>query len=127
MQSAVLDPKLFRKIVAIAPVTDLEKLKEDRRGWQDYQIVSKFIGSGPHVEAGSPARHADAFIAPVLMFHGTMDRNVPVHQSELMNNRLKDAGKQSDLVIYDRLDHYIEDSDARADMLERIGKFLAKP
>lgn len=127
LQAAVVDPKLFQKVVAIAPVTDLEKVKEERRDWTDYKIVSDMIGTGPHVGEGSPARHASAIEAPVLMFHGTMDRNVLVSESKLMDDRLKDAGKRSELIVYDKLDHYLEDSAARTDMLARIGRFLQAP
>jgi dipeptidyl aminopeptidase/acylaminoacyl peptidase len=60
------------------------------------------------------------------MFHGTYDRNVDVAHARLMARRLKDAGKQADLIIYDKLDHYLEDSEARTDMLSRSDAFLRK-
>lgn len=126
LQSAATEPGLFKAVVAIAPVTDLDRLREERRGWSDYAQVSAFIGTGPHVAAGSPARHAGAIKAPVLMFHGTYDRNVGVTHARLMQDRLKDAGATSELVTYDGLDHYLEDNDARTDMLTRSAAFLEK-
>jgi dipeptidyl aminopeptidase/acylaminoacyl peptidase len=84
LQSQVLDPDLFKAVVAVAPVTDLNALREEARGYTSFKLVDAFIGNGPHVRDGSPARHADAFKAPVLMFHGDRDQNVGIGESRLM-------------------------------------------
>lgn len=126
LQSAVAEPGLFKAVVAVAPVTDLAMLKEDWRDWTNFKVVEKFVGSGPHIEQGSPARNAPAIKAPVMMFHGTFDRNVGVQHSRHMASELKDASVEHELVIYDKLDHYLEDSAARADMLGRTDAFLRK-
>jgi len=71
LQAAAVRPDLFRAVIAIAPVTDLARLKEEWSGWSNYRITRDFIGSGPHIEQGSPARQAARIKAPVLMFHGS--------------------------------------------------------
>ncbi len=119
LQSAVTEPDLFKAVVAIAPVTELNQLREERRTWTDFRQTSDFIGTGPHVDEGSPARHAGAIKSPVLLFHGTKDINVGLQQSQLMQDRLVRAGKASELVIFDGLDHYLEDSQARTEMLTK--------
>jgi dipeptidyl aminopeptidase/acylaminoacyl peptidase len=124
LQSAVVDPTLFKAVVAIAPVTDLPELKEEHRRWADFQLVSDFVGDGPHTREGSPAEHADRFRVPVLLFHGEMDRNVGVQQSRLMEASLKRAGAKCELVTWPDLDHHLEDSSARAQMLSRSDTFL---
>ncbi|HEY1606240.1 MAG TPA: S9 family peptidase [Allosphingosinicella sp.] len=124
LQANVLDPKLFKAAVAVAPVTDLAQLAEERRGWTDYLITKDFIGSGPEVREGSPAENADRILAPVLLFHGDLDINVGVRESKLMDEKMKAAGKQVDLVVYPGLDHQLEDSSARADMLRKADAFL---
>ena len=126
LQSAVTEPGLFKAVVAVAPVTDLGKAKDEWANWNNAILVRDFIGSGQHVDAGSPARHADQISVPVQMFHGTQDRNVSVDQSKLMDSRLKAAGKSSELVIYDGLDHQLPDDGARADMLTKSAHFLAE-
>lgn len=126
LQSAAIEPDLFRAVVAIAPVTDLGRLKEEWAGWSNYYVRQDFIGSGPHIEQGSPARQASRIKAPVLMFHGSLDRNVSVSQSKLMDDRLRQAGKDGRLVVYDQLDHYLDDSEARRDMLLQSANFLTK-
>ena len=124
LQSAATEPGLFKAAIAIAPVTDLELLKEERRGWSDYNVVSEFVGSGPHIKEGSPASNADKIKVPVLMFHGTVDRNVSVSHARRMESRLKGAGVASNLVLYEDLDHYLDDSAARVDMLKKSTDFL---
>jgi dipeptidyl aminopeptidase/acylaminoacyl peptidase len=126
LQSAVLDPDLFKAIVAIAPVTDLGKLKDENLGYSNYRVVRDFIGSGPHISEGSPARNAERFKAPVALYHGDLDLNVGVFQSRYMQDQLKAAGKNVDLTVYPKLDHGLYDSAARADMLAKSEAFLRK-
>lgn len=124
LQSQVVDPALYKAVVAIAPVTDLDALREDARPYTSFNVVDKFIGIGPHVAAGSPARHAEKFMAPVLLFHGTLDQNVEVDHSRQMEDRLSDAGKEVAYVEFKDLEHSLLDSTARIEMLTRIGEFL---
>lgn len=124
LQSGVLDPDLFKAVVAIAPVADLGQLVEDSRFWSNHRLARNFIGSGPHLREGSPAQNADKIKAPVLLFHGDKDRNVDVRHARLMHDKLKNAGGRSELVVYPGLDHGLHDTAARTDMLRRSDAFL---
>ena len=126
LQSAALDADLYRAIVAIAPVTDLAVLREEARGWSDFRLMRDFIGSGPTVREGSPAQNAAAIRAPVLIFHGDHDANVDVRHARLMQERLNDARRPVELVVFPGLDHQIEDSAARAQMLRQSDAFLRR-
>lgn len=124
LQSAALDAALFKAVVAIAPVTDLDDLRAEARGFMNFPLVDRFIGTGPHLREGSPARNAGLIKAPVLLFHGTMDANVWVNQSRLMKKRLEEAGGKVDYVEFKGLDHQLDDSVARTTMLSRADDFL---
>jgi dipeptidyl aminopeptidase/acylaminoacyl peptidase len=124
LQSAVIDPGLFKAVVAIAPVTDLDLLREEARPFTNYKLVSDYIGSGPHVAAGSPARHAGRITVPVLLFHGDRDQNVGVRESRTMADRLKDAGGKVEYVEFKGLGHQLDDSEARTTMLGKADSFL---
>lgn len=124
LQSNVVAPDLFKAILAIAPVTDLQQLKQSARNFTNGPAVQAFIGTGPHVREGSPAQNAAQIKAPVLMFHGDLDANVKLEQSQLMADRLKDAGKRAELIVYPRLDHDLRDSKARTEMLSKSDAFL---
>ena len=125
LQAGVTEPGLFKAIVAIAPVTDLQQAKDDFRNYTVSSNVSEYIGTGPHIAEGSPLRHVAAMTAPVLLFHGDRDLNVPVIHSRRMDDALRDAGKRSELTIFPGLEHDLADSQARVQMLRRIGTFLA--
>ena len=124
LQSAVLDPALFKAIVAVAPVTDFETLRAERAQFVDFAIEDSRIGTGPHIRQGSPAQNAGRFVAPVLLFHGTRDQNVGIGESRLMLSRLQAAGKSAELVEFKNLDHQLEDSAARTTMLDKADTFL---
>ncbi|HEX8238482.1 MAG TPA: S9 family peptidase [Allosphingosinicella sp.] len=124
LQSGVMDPGLYKAIVAVAPVTDLGTLVKDAAQFTNYQLVRNFVGTGPHVREGSPAQNAARIKVPVLLFHGDMDLNVGINHSRMMQDRLKGAGAQSELVVYEGLDHQLEDSVVRADLLRRSDAFL---
>jgi acetyl esterase/lipase len=126
LQSAVVDPSVFKAVIAIAPVTDLPELKEEHRQWSDFLVVSREIGDGPHVREGSPAQNAAKIKVPVLLFHGEMDRNVPIRQSKEMADRLAAAGVPHELITWPDLDHQLDDSAARAEMLRKSDAFLRK-
>ena len=113
LQSAVVDPDLFKAVVAIAPVTDLEAWRQEFRTFTNYKVVDAFVGRGPHVKEGSPAQNAARIKAPVLMFHGDQDVNVGVGESRLMQARLKAVGAKSELVVYPGLDHQLDDAATR--------------
>ena len=124
LQSAATEPALYKAVVAVAPVTDLAMLKEDFHDFTNYKLVADEIGSGPHVADGSPLRHAADINVPVLLVHGTLDANVNYRHSQKMDQALKAAGKRSELITFDGLDHQLNDSAARTRMLTRIGEFL---
>lgn len=126
LQSGVTDPGLFKAIVAIAPVTDFGMVKNEARNYTNWRNVVDQIGSGAHIEQGSPLKNVEKITAPVLMFHGDMDLNVGVEQSRKMDAKLRASGKQSELVVYEGLEHSLVDSNARAQMLDKIAAFLAK-
>lgn len=126
LQSAVLDPDLFKAIVAVAPVTDLENLREDARRYANFTIVSDQIGTGPHVKQGSPMQNVQGIKAPVLMFHGDRDQNVNVNHSRLMAERLRSAGKQVQYVEFPDLAHSLVDAAARTRMLAESDAFLRR-
>lgn len=124
LQSQVLDANLFKAIVAVAPVTDFDMAREEARDFDNFTIVDQEIGQGPHIREGSPARNVAAFQSPVLVFHGDNDSNVGIAESRVMASRLRSAGKSVELVEFKGLDHQLDDSDARAQMLAKMDAFL---
>jgi dipeptidyl aminopeptidase/acylaminoacyl peptidase len=124
LQSAVTEPQLYKAVVAIAPVTDLGMLKADYADFTNAALVEQEIGDGPHLVEGSPLRQAAKIQAPVLLFHGDHDSNVGIAHSLKMAAALKAAGRESQLFAFSGLDHQLDDSETRTQMLVRIGQLL---
>ena len=118
LQGAVTDPDLYRAVVAVAPVTDLDALKRDALVHGNGRLVERFVGSGPHVHDGSPAQNAERIKVPVLLFHGDMDMNVNVEASRFMERRLKAAGKAVTYVEFPGLEHQLDSTEARTRVLQ---------
>ncbi len=124
LQSLVVDQHVFKAAVAVAPVTDLLGMVQDSQGWSNYLATRKFIGIGAHAHEGSPAEHADKIKVPVLLFHGTMDVNVDIEQSQRMDKALTAAGVKHEFVTFPGLDHRLEDSARRAQLLRQSDAFF---
>ncbi|HWZ64956.1 MAG TPA: alpha/beta fold hydrolase [Steroidobacteraceae bacterium] len=124
LQSNVVDPALFKAVVAIAPVTDLNAHAEEWRRWSNFELEKERLGEGSEAREASPIEHASGFKAPVLLFHGTNDRNVGYEESASMADKLRSAGKQVELVTFKDLDHQLDDSAARQQLLARSDEFL---
>ena len=99
-------------------------LKQEAADYTSAQVVADYIGSGPNVIEGSPLRHAAAIKAPVLLVHGDMDWTVRVGESDKMSTALAAAGDDVNFLRFKGLDHQLDDSEARMQMLSEIGKLL---
>ena len=126
LQANVVDPDLYKAAVAVAPITDFDRWREELRNHLNFNTEDARIGNGPHIEAGSPARHADRFKAPVLLFHGDKDQNVGIGESLLMRDRLRSAGKSVDMIEFPGLDHQLYTPEARTRMLSTSDAFIRK-
>jgi dipeptidyl aminopeptidase/acylaminoacyl peptidase len=40
LQSAVVDSTVFKAVIAIAPVTDLNAITEEHRNWTDFDLIT---------------------------------------------------------------------------------------
>lgn len=124
LQSAAIAPSEFKAVVAVAPVTDLALRKRDAQDYTSANLVSDQIGSGSHITAGSPLRHAASIKVPVLLVHGDKDINVSFEHSVRMASALTAAGAKVEFLQYKGLDHQLDDSNARTEMLTKMGELL---
>jgi dipeptidyl aminopeptidase/acylaminoacyl peptidase len=124
LQSAATEPSLYKAAVAIAPVTDLSLLKREASGFTNANLVARYVGSGDHVVEGSPLKQAALIKVPVLLAHGDMDSNVSSMHSVRMAEALKKNGTSVEFLRYKELDHQLDDSNARTELLTRIASFL---
>ena len=126
----------YRCAVAVAGVSDLWALKtydQDRTSAGDNDVARSWkvaihgvARDEPSLDAISPARHAAAADAPVLLIHGKDDTVVPIDQSRKMLGALRGAGKPVDLVELPGQDHWLTDEATRVQMLKASVAFVLK-
>ncbi|MEZ5920476.1 MAG: prolyl oligopeptidase family serine peptidase [Parvularculaceae bacterium] len=128
-------PDNYKCVIAIAPVADLKSMLQQIKinsgsSSGTYEYWSKLIGDirsdAAGVEAISPADHANAFKAPVLLIHGKDDSVVPYVQSLKMRDALKASGKSVELVTLKEEDHWLSKSDTRLQTLKAMDSFVRK-
>jgi len=129
LMSTIEYPERHRCVVSTAGVTDLQQLLNEARSdarvyvGRGDKVIRSLIGKDPAViKEGSPQQRADELEVPVLLFHGDIDRNVPVLHSQKMKKAL--PRKQVEYIEYEGDDHQLRRQENRIDMLRRIGEFL---
>ena len=89
------------------------------------ELVSGFVGSGPHIAGrfAAAARVGDQGAGAAGPRRSGRQRRI-AHIAEDERRACRSAGKQSELLTFDGLDHQLDDSDARTQMLTKIGELL---
>lgn len=127
MRAAQRDGKLYRCAVSFAGVSDLQSMK---------RYDSRFLNSGagtdwlrkqaPDLSAVSPVNYPQQFSIPLLLVHGRKDQRVPVKQSRMLVDRLRDAGKPVEYVEEPEGDHHFTREEDRLTFLKALEAFLDK-
>jgi len=135
LAGAVFTPELYKCVVAIAPVSDLNLMMstEKRDHGRDHWVVSYWedvMAEGDarraKLRAISPANFAENVTAPILLLHGNDDTVVPIRQSTKMRSALKRAKKDVELVVLKGEDHWLSGAETRLQTLKEMDRFLAE-
>ena len=126
-------PDLYKCVASIAGVSHLREMLANERkehGPRSRTVTywEALIGDPDKdrdaIDAVSPALHADKFKAPVLLIHGASDLVVPIRQSEMMNDALRNAGKPVQYIRIEGDDHSLVEDASRRQALTALGEFL---
>lgn len=126
LQAAIVDSSVYRAVIAIDPVTDLQLLKDQFANTRGLALEIQIMGTGPEIRTGSPAQNAEKIKVPVMLFSSAVNHNYLSKHSELMEKNLRAASVPVELVSWDKLDSQVDDADARAQMLRQSEAFLLK-
>lgn len=131
LAGVTLEQDIYRCAVAVAPVSDINDMYQQdyRASAQDGTTKASLLQSlGPRNswDAVSPLRKAENADAPVLLIHGKDDIVVPYSHSENMADKLKDHGKDYEMLTLEGEDHWLSLSDTRKKMLEASVAFVKK-
>ncbi|WP_286234931.1 alpha/beta hydrolase family protein [Thalassotalea sediminis] len=134
LAAATFTPEAFQCAVSINGVSDIAEMleqEEDDHGrdssilayWQEV-IVDNNIEE-QHLDAISPAKHAENINVPVLLIHGTDDMVVPIEQSEFMMEAMDDANKKVEFIKLDMEGHHLKNSQSKITILKALEVFIS--
>lgn len=105
---------------------------------QDYEITKDRFGDWYETQMGTPQTHAklfhersavnflDGIKAPLLIFQGANDTNVPRAESELIYGKLKGRGSPVELVVYPDEGHGFTKRANRTDYYKKTVDFFVR-
>jgi len=130
-----IDQDVYRCAVAVSGVSDLSvflaterrqggraRFNSGMRYWQRFMGASS--ESDPSLVERSPAQLVSRIKGPVLLIHGRADTVVPFEQSEIMEQAMRRAGKDVELVALEGEDHHMTFPATRLRMLTETIEFL---
>jgi|GEM_PF-69721 len=127
MWGASRDAALWRCSVSIAGVANLRREVNDFGGaLYSKRYKEQWTAMTPDFQAVSPINFIDRIKAPMLLVHGKKDLTVDHAQSQSMFNRMKDAGKDVELVSLPQADHSFSRTADREALLGALEGFLRK-
>lgn len=133
LAGATFTPELYKCVIAIAPVSDLNRMMSDekRQMGSNHWVIDYWEGlmadgdaRRAKLDAISPAKFADAVQAPILLLHGDDDTVVPIRQSTIMERALKRADKSVKFVKLKGEDHWLSVAETRLQLLQEMDAFL---
>lgn len=134
MAGPTIDQGVYRCAVSVGGVSDLRRMvnweasQGARRDNQAVRYWNRFMGAerlnDRALDALSPARLAETADGPLLLIHGRDDTVVPIEQSRMMANALRDAGKPVELIELTGEDHWLSRAETRQRMLAETVRFL---
>jgi dipeptidyl aminopeptidase/acylaminoacyl peptidase len=126
---AVTHTDRFRAAASGAGVADLrmQYVLSDARRWRfDYFTGSPFAGHLDLYARESPITYVASAKTPTLLIHGEQDVRVPLAQGVMMHRGLRDAGVETELVVYPREEHTLSEPRHVLDRLRRIAAWFAR-
>lgn len=130
LSAVAAEPERFAAAVVLYPVTDLVGLAERSHRFERH-YTDTLIGPLPAAidtyRERSPIEFADRLTTiPILMLHGDSDPVVPVEQSSMFADRVRSAGGDVELHVYEGEGHGFRQRANQLDEYERIAGFLAR-
>ena len=121
---------LYLCAVSYGGLSDLSLLMRDDKGLNaSFRSWKAFLGANsggdPVVKQYSPRAQAAKADAPILLVHGQQDTVVPILQSRVMADELKDKGKAVEYVELPG-DHWLSDEPTRQGLITAAVAFVEK-
>lgn len=128
LMGLVKTPDLFRAAFAFAPVCDLVELTKEQVRNGNKKVVKAQVGDPDEDRQQlidtSPNRQVHKIQQPVVLIHGTQDRQAEYEHSVLMAKALKEAGKPHKFITQRLGDHQLSHLPYRLELFRELESFL---
>jgi len=131
MHAVVKEPDLYKCSIPDAGVYemahqwDVADSFKGRKGSERKKLYMKrTIGGYDFVEERSPVYHVDKLKAKLLIVHGGADVRVPISNAEILEEKLKEAGKSYKTLYKDKEGHGFTQVENRIEFYETMLDFL---
>lgn len=130
LMGLVKTPHLYRCGFAFAPVTDLYDWAEEHGRRTQRETMARLVGDyrteRQRLLDVSPCMQASKIKSPVMLIHGTHDRQVEYQHSKKMAEALASANKTYEFITQQRGDHHLSHFAYRQQLLMALEDFLAR-
>ena len=120
-------PDLVAGGFVLYPVTDLADLDATTHRFEahyNHTLIGPPDVAPARYEERSPLMHAERIRSPLLVLHGDSDPVVGLAQSEALRDRIRAAGGDVELVVYEGEGHGFRQPANQLDEYRRMGEFL---
>ncbi len=128
MQSAILEPDLFKCVVATAGIYDLELMYKEGDiidlYWGGRYLKSAIGEDKIQLKKFSPVNNIAKLKAEVLIAHGKEDSRAPFEHAEILMDNLKKANKKYRFLGFERETHGFYAEHNRRTYFEEVASFL---
>ncbi|MDO3387646.1 prolyl oligopeptidase family serine peptidase [Gilvimarinus sp. SDUM040013] len=127
LMGVVKTPDFYQCAISINGVSNVYDLvKDNRQFWRTDNVVDKQIGNdNAELKSISPVNYADKVKVPVLIIHGTDDRQVPIKHGEQMRDALLKEDKDVEYLELENEDHFLLNESNRIATLRAMDEFLS--
>lgn len=127
LMGATKTPDLFQCAISFAGMSDLVRMSDSFRNFTNKNTARKQFGEDKaQLKETSPTRMAERVKIPILLIHGKDDTVVPVVQSRVMADALKDQKKVYEYIELEDGTHHLDYYPDRKQTFEAMDAFLKK-
>ena len=130
VQSATLAPDLFKCVVAVAGVYDLEMMFDEgnipRIIYGKEYLIEQLGVDKTLMRRYSPVHNVGKLKASLLIAHGKKDEQVPIEHALALKESLDKQGKKYDWFVKNTEGHGFYDEQNRTEYFEKVVEFLAR-
>lgn len=127
LMGTVKTPDLFQCAISFAGISDVKRMRDGAWHYSNKNVIKEQFGNDTdQLKKTSPVRAVEKVKVPILLIHGSDDAVVPVEQSRIMVDELKEKGKTYEYIELEQGSHHLDYLPHRKQTFEAMEAFLKK-